>query len=88
MVAAPWSSSRLSCGEPLFLRCDGNAGDSFPSTQGKDSFSRAMRGKRGYSECGRDSRTSSRVETSMPGNFLSSSKGLREPLEVPEVRCD
>ena len=24
----------------------------------------------------------------MPGNFLSSSKGLREPLEVPEVRCD
>ena len=29
MVARPWSSSRLSCGERLLLRCDGNAGNSF-----------------------------------------------------------
>ena len=36
MVAQPWSSSRHSCGERLLLRCDGNAGNSFPSTQGKD----------------------------------------------------
>ena len=36
MVALPWSSSRLSCGEPLLLRCDGKAGNSFPNTQGKD----------------------------------------------------
>ena len=36
MVARPWSSSRLSCGERLLLRCDGNAGNFFPSTQGKD----------------------------------------------------
>ena len=36
MVARLWSSSRLSCGERLLLRCDGNAGNSFPSTQGKD----------------------------------------------------
>ena len=35
MVAPPWSSSRLSCGERLLLRCDGNAGNSFPTTQGK-----------------------------------------------------
>ena len=28
-VARPWSSSRLSCGERLHLRCDGNAGNSF-----------------------------------------------------------
>ena len=28
MVARPWSSSRLSCGERLLLRCDGNAGNS------------------------------------------------------------
>ena len=35
MVARPWSSSRLSCGEGLLLRCDGNAGNSFPNTQGK-----------------------------------------------------
>ena len=27
--------------ERLHLRCDGNAGDSFPNTQGKDSSSRA-----------------------------------------------
>ena len=26
MVAPPWSSSRLSCGERLLLSCDGNAG--------------------------------------------------------------
>ena len=36
MVARPWSSSRLSCGERLLLRCDGNAGNSFPTKQGKD----------------------------------------------------
>ena len=24
----------------------------------------------------------------MSGNFLSSSKGVKDPLEVPEVRCD
>ena len=35
MVARPWSSSRLSCGERLLLRCDGNAGNSFPTMQGK-----------------------------------------------------
>ena len=34
-VARPWSSSRLSCGERLLLRCDGNTGNSFPTTQGK-----------------------------------------------------
>ena len=35
-----------------------------------------------------DSRTSSRVETGMSGNFLSCSKGVKDPLEVPDVRCD
>ena len=40
MVARPWSSSRLSCGERLLLRCDGNAGNSFPTTQGKDPSTR------------------------------------------------
>ena len=88
MVARPWSSSRLSCGEGLRLKCDGNAGNSFPTTQGKDPSSRARRRKRGSSGCGRDSRASSRVETGMSGNFLSCSKGVKDPLEVPEVRCD
>ena len=88
MVARPWSSSRLSCGERLHLRCDGNAGNSFPNMQGKDLYSQAKRQKRGSSGCGRDSRASSRVETGMSGKFLSCSEGVKDPLEVPEVRCD
>ena len=88
MVARPLSSSCLSCGERLILRCDGNAGNSFPTTQGKDPSSRATRWKRGSSGCGRNSRASSRVETGVSGNFLSCSKGVKDPLEVPEVRCD
>ena len=88
MVTRPWSSSRLSCGERLLLRCDGSTGNSFPTTQGKDPSSRARRRKRGSSGCGRDSCASSRVETGMSGKFLSSSKGVKDPLEVPEVRCD
>ena len=87
MVARPWSSSRLSCGERLLFRCDGNAGNSFPTTQGKDPSSRARRRKRGSSGCGWDSRASSRVDTGMSGNFLSCSKGVRDPLDVPDVRC-
>ena len=88
MLARPWSSSRLSCGERLLLRCDGNPGNSFPTTQGKDPSPRARRTKQGSSGCGRDSRASSRVETGMSGNFLSCSKSVKDPLEVPEVRCD
>ena len=74
------SSSRLSCGERLFLRCDGIAGNSFPTTQGKDPSSRAMRLKRGSSGCGRDSRASFRVETGMSGNFLSCRKSVKDAL--------
>ena len=88
MVARHWSSSRLSCGKRHLERCDGNAGNSFPTTQRKDASSRARRRKRGPSGCGRDSRTSSRVETGMSGNFLRYSKGVKDPLEVPEVKCD
>ena len=74
--------------ERLLLRCDGYAGNSFPTTQGKDPSSRARRRKRGSSGCVRDSRASSRVETCMSVNFLSCSKVVNDPLEVPEVRCD
>ena len=74
--------------ESDLLRCDGNAGKSFPTTQGKDPSSRASRQKRGSSGCGRDSRASSRVETGMSGKFLNCSKGVKDPLEVPELRCD
>ena len=88
MMARTWSSSRLSCGERLLLRCDGNAGNSLPTTQGKEPSSRARRRKRGSSGCGRISRASSRVETGMSGIFLSCSKGVKDPLKYPEVRCD
>ena len=88
MVARPWSSSRLSCGERLLLRSNRKTGNSFPTTQGKDPSSRARRRKRGSSGCGRDSRASSRVETGKSGNFLSCSKGVKDPLEVPDVRTD
>ena len=77
MLARPWSSSRLFCGEGLLLRCKGNAGNSFPTTQGMDPSSRARRQKRGSSGCGRNSRASSLVETGRSGNFLSCSKGVR-----------
>ena len=87
-AARPWSSSRLSCGERLLLRCDGNAGNSFPTTQGKDPSSRARRRKQVSSGCGRDSRASSREETGMSGNFLSCSKDVKDVLEVSEVMCD
>ena len=47
-----------------------------------------MRRKRGSSGCGWDSRASSGVEAGLSGNFLSCSKGVKDPLEVPEFRCD
>ena len=87
-VARPWSSSRLSGGECLLLRCEGNAGNSFPSTQGKDPSSRARRRKRGSSGCGRDSRASSRLQTGMSGNFLTCSKVVKDPLGVTDVRSN
>ena len=85
MVARPWNSSRLSCGEHLLLRCDGKARNSFPITQGNDPSSGARRRKRGSSGCGRNTRASSPVETGMSGNFLSCSKGVKDTLKVPEL---
>ena len=43
-----------------------------------------MQGKDPSSGCGRDPRSSSRVETGMSGNFLSCSKGVKDPFEVQE----
>ena len=88
MVARPWNAYRLSCIECLLLRSDGNAGNSLSTKQGKDPSSRDTRQKRGSYECGRDPRASFLVEMGMSGNFLSCSKGVKDPLEVPEVRCD
>ena len=60
----------------------------FPNHAGKDPSSRARRRKRGSSGCGRDSRAFSLVEKGMSANFLSCRYGVKDPLEVPEVRCD
>ena len=76
------------CWEHLLLRCDGKTGNSFPTTQGKYPPSGARRRKRVSSGCGRDSHASSRVETGMSGNFLGCSKGVKDHLKVPDVRCD
>ena len=88
MVARRWSSSRLSCGERLLLRSDGNAKNSFPTKPRKDPSTRATRWKKRFSECGRDPRASSRLETGMSRNNLSCSKGVKDLLELPENRCD
>ena len=45
-MARPRSSSRLSCGERLHLRCDGIAGNSFSTTQEKNPSSGTMKRKR------------------------------------------
>ena len=68
-------------GPPLEMRRERR--EFFPYQAGKGPSSRARRRTRGSSECGRDSRASSRVETCMSGNFLSCSKGVKDPLEVP-----
>ncbi|KAI4585942.1 hypothetical protein MJG53_006176 [Ovis ammon polii x Ovis aries] len=95
MVTRPWSSSRLSCGERLLLRCDGNAGNSFPTKQEKDPSSRARRRKRGSPGCVRDPGASSRVETglshvhtwweSILGLNVKAVQGKLVPLEWTET---
>ena len=60
----------------------------FPDQPEKGSLITSCERKRGSSGCGRDPRASPRVETGMSGNFLSCSKGVKDLLEVPEVRCD
>ena len=60
----------------------------FADHAGKGFLLSSWRRKRGSSGCGRDSGASSRVKTGMSGNFLSCSMGVKDPLEVPEFRCD
>ena len=67
------------------MKCDGNAGNSFPNTREKDPSSRARRRNRVSSGYGRDSRASSRVETGMSWNFLSCSKGVKDLLKFQRL---
>ena len=55
---------------------------------GKGSLLSSYESETVSSGCGRDSRASSPLETGMSGNFLSCSKSVKDPLEVPEFRCD
>ena len=57
----------------------------FPDHAGKASSSRARRRKRRSSGCGGNSPASSRVETGMSGNFLSCSKGVKDPLKFQRL---
>ena len=69
------------------MRCDGNAGNSFPSMQGKDPSVELGGGNGSPLDVGR-TLVLPRVETGMSGNFMTCSKGVKDPLEVPDVRCD
>ena len=60
----------------------------FPDNTVKGSLVSSYEGEKGLLWMFVGSRASSRVETGMSGNFLSCSKGVKDPLEVQEVRCD
>ena len=71
---------------PLEMLCERQ--EFFPDHAGTGSLLSSEEAETGSSGCGRDSRASSRVETGMSGKFLSCSKAVKDPLEVPDVRCD
>ena len=60
----------------------------FPDHAGKGSILSSLQAETGPLWIWAGLSDSSRVETGMSGNFLSCSKGVKDPLEVPEVRCD
>ena len=89
MVERCCSSSRVSCGDRLLLRWDGTAQNSFPTKQRKDPSSRATRRKRGSSGCGRDPPSCFLSKgDGYVGELLELQQGVKELLEVPELRCD
>ena len=71
---------------PIEMRREGQ--EFFPDHAGNGSLLSSYEAETGLLWMWADSRASSRVETGMSGNFLSCSKGVKDPLEVPEVRCD
>ena len=81
------SSSHLSCAARLLLRCVGNVGNSFPRKQGRIPHL-ALEVETELLWRSPDARASSGVQTGMSGNFLSCKNGVKDPLEVPEVRCE
>ena len=66
---------------PLEMRLERR--EFFPDNAGKGSFLSSYEAETGSSGCGQESRASSRVERGISGNFLSCSKGVKDPLVVP-----
>ena len=71
---------------PLEMRLERR--EFFADHAGKGSILSSQEAETGLLWMWRDSRASSRVEMGMSGNLLRCSKGVKDPLEVPEVRCD
>ena len=84
-----WHDPGVSLAFPVESASSGDAtgkpGNTFPTTQGQDPFS-SYEVETGLLWMWRDSPSSSRVATGMSGNFLSCSKRVKDPLEVPEFR--
>ena len=60
----------------------------FPYHAGTGSLLSSYEAETGHLWIWQNYGASSRVESGMSVNFLSCSKGVKDPLEVPEVRCD
>ena len=71
---------------PLEMRREGR--EFFPDDEGKGSLFSSYEAETGLHWMWRDPRPSSRVEMGMSENFLTCSKGVKDPFEVPEVWCD
>ena len=72
-----WSSSRLSCCDRLLLRCDGNAGNPFPTKQEKEPSSRAKERETGLF-----------FSLARPSVFISSGDGYVTELLELQQRCE
>ena len=83
-----WSSSRLSCGERLLLRWDGERREFFPDHAGKGFLLSSYEGETGFLWMWAGLSCFLSSGDVYVGNFLSCSKGVKDPFEVPEVRCD
>ena len=88
MVARPWSSSRVSCGEHLSVEMRQEHREVFPDQAGKGSLISSYEAETGllWMWAGPSCFLSSGM--GMSGNFLSYSKCVKVHLEVPEVSCD
>ena len=87
MVARPWSSSHLSCGERLLLRWDGNAGNLSPTRRVRIPPLELGDGNRAPLDVGGTLVLLSSGDGYV-GELLELQQGCEVPLKVPEVRYD